>query len=313
MKEFFLLVPIFFVACTLVSTQQTVAPVDSTTPATVDPPSIPPDVEITLKDPGEAHAELCQPDDSSPELPRRRGHGHEDVLPGPQAGRRDAHAARLVRLDGPARASTSKTRTARTALERQPGVRDPRALVRAHGAQDLDDHADRVRLHTPPTRTGAPSAGSTFSSGSTRASSSWRSPSHDLSVDTVNFYVIFFDQACTERPAGCSYTDLLTPQLVTGWSNDRVFEMTTTLGNTILDCHVCHEPEQRANPFLRMQEIEPPFTHWFSRQTDGRTRPPRRLPRGARHDRGLWAHPGRAHRPVGPEHARGVHPAGGLR
>jgi hypothetical protein len=45
--------------------------------------------------------------------------------------------------------------------------------------------------------------------------------------------------------------------------------MSTALNNTIFDCHVCHDPQNTGNAILRMQEIEPPFTHWFSTQTEG--------------------------------------------
>lgn len=93
--------------------------------------------------------------------------------------------------------------------------------------------------------------------------------SYDPTGKTVNFYLVFFDQACNARPGGCTTTDLLTPKLVTGWSNVRVYEDSTLLGNTILDCHVCHQPNNDKAPFLRMQEIVPPFTHWFSADTEG--------------------------------------------
>jgi hypothetical protein len=57
--------------------------------------------------------------------------------------------------------------------------------------------------------------------------------------------------------------------LVTGWSNVRVYEDTSYLGNTIFDCRVCHQTDDSQNHILRMQEIEAPFTHWFSARTKG--------------------------------------------
>ena len=45
--------------------------------------------------------------------------------------------------------------------------------------------------------------------------------------------------------------------------------MSTALDDTIFDCHVCHDPQNTGNAILRMQEIEAPFTHWFSMQTEG--------------------------------------------
>jgi hypothetical protein len=93
--------------------------------------------------------------------------------------------------------------------------------------------------------------------------------SYDPTAANTNFYVVFFDQPCTHATGGCTNRDLLTPRLVTGWSNLRIYEDTTALGNTIFDCHVCHQPDNGASPFLRMQEIEAPFTHWFSAKTEG--------------------------------------------
>ncbi len=91
--------------------------------------------------------------------------------------------------------------------------------------------------------------------------------SYDPTAMKMNFYVVFFDKDCTK--AGCSNGDLLTNTLTTGWSNVRVYEDTTALNNTIFDCHVCHQPKDSGEPFLRMQEIAAPFTHWMSPQTEG--------------------------------------------
>jgi hypothetical protein len=93
--------------------------------------------------------------------------------------------------------------------------------------------------------------------------------SHDPTGDSVNFYLVMFEQPCNRSPKGCTHTDLLTPKLLTAWSNVRVYEDTTSLGNTIFDCHVCHQPKSDGVAFLRMQEITPPFTHWFSSTTNG--------------------------------------------
>jgi hypothetical protein len=92
--------------------------------------------------------------------------------------------------------------------------------------------------------------------------------SYDPTAANMNFYVVFFDQGCTTS-GGCANGDLLTSKLITGWSNVRVYEDTTAINDTILDCHVCHQPDTSQPPFLRMQEIEAPFTHWFSASTEG--------------------------------------------
>ena len=91
----------------------------------------------------------------------------------------------------------------------------------------------------------------------------------------VNFYLVLFDKACTSTPAGCGPNDLLTPNQTTGWRNLRIYESTTALNNTIGDCRQCHigngkdVPDTGDKLILRMQELEAPFTHWFSAKTAG--------------------------------------------
>lgn len=95
------------------------------------------------------------------------------------------------------------------------------------------------------------------------------------SDQAVNFYIVLFDKECLKSSTGCGPNDLLTPNLVTGWSNVRVYESTTFLNNTIADCRQCHIGKGKDVPdtgdplILRMQEIEAPHTHWFSSQTPG--------------------------------------------
>jgi hypothetical protein len=62
---------------------------------------------------------------------------------------------------------------------------------------------------------------------------------------------------------------VLTQKLTEGWSNLREYESSTALNNTIADCRQCHAPDDSQPQMLRMQEIKPPFTHWFSMQTTG--------------------------------------------
>ena len=91
----------------------------------------------------------------------------------------------------------------------------------------------------------------------------------DTTKNTLNFYLVLFDKDCNNAPNGCTTVDLLTPNLIKGWSNIRIYEDETEVNNTIADCHVCHDPQDGSPKILRMQEIEPPFTHWFSSQTEG--------------------------------------------
>ena len=92
--------------------------------------------------------------------------------------------------------------------------------------------------------------------------------SHDPTADSVNFYLVLFDKDCTTN-GGCKNRDLLTQKLTEGWSNLREYESSTALNNTIADCRQCHAPDDSKPQILRMQEIKPPFTHWFSMQTTG--------------------------------------------
>jgi hypothetical protein len=95
------------------------------------------------------------------------------------------------------------------------------------------------------------------------------------SDQAVNFYLVLFDKTCTNTAAGCGPNDLLTPNQITGWSNVRIYESTTSLNNTIADCRQCHIGNGHDSPtttdpmILRMQELEAPHTHWFSSTTAG--------------------------------------------
>jgi hypothetical protein len=93
------------------------------------------------------------------------------------------------------------------------------------------------------------------------------------SDQAVNFYIVLFDKTCTAT--GCTPNDMLTRNQVTGWSNIRIYESTTSLNNTIADCRQCHigmgkdVPDTGDPLMLRMQEIDAPHTHWFSATTEG--------------------------------------------
>jgi hypothetical protein len=91
----------------------------------------------------------------------------------------------------------------------------------------------------------------------------------------INLYLVLFDKDCAATSAGCTPDDLLTPRQTQGWSNLRIYESSTALGNTIADCRQCHIGAGHDNPtngdpmILRMQEMESPHTHWFSSATPG--------------------------------------------
>ncbi len=267
MKPLFFLLPILAVACTLVSTRNAPSSDESATPATIEPPALPPDVEVTLKDPGEAHAELCQPDDAHPNFPDDADMITrtfcQDLKPGGVMPTPHGLADLLTQL--------GIGFTDRNGANGEGG--NPAFAILAHSsaltARKVTTLTPTAFVFTPPPADGSAPTGQyaflAFDPGEQFVETAVLDPT----VNTVNFYVIFFDQACNSAPSGCTNADLLTQNLITGWSNVRVFEMTTSLGNTILDCHVCHQPNNSANPFLRMQEIEAPFTHWMSASTEG--------------------------------------------
>jgi hypothetical protein len=267
LKTFIPLLPVFAVSCTLVSTRNLPPSTTDTVPVTVEAPVIPPDVETTLKDPGEAHGELCQPDDIHPNFPDdadmiTRTFCQDlkpgGVMPTPH-GLADLVAQLGLSFKDPNGANGEGG--------------NPAFAVLAHSsaltARKVTTITPTVFVFTPPPADGSAPTGQYLFLAFDPGEQFVEVAANDPTAGKANFYVVFFDQACNSAPGGCTNADLLTQRLTTGWSNVRVFEMSTTLGNTILDCHVCHEPKSSNNAFLRMQEVEPPFTHWMNASTDG--------------------------------------------
>ncbi len=238
-----------------------------TKPSTILPPLIPGDVAITLNDPVAAHDELCTADSDHPAFPddadlitrmfcadKKTG----GVMPTP------ASLADLLKLLG----LDFKDPNGQNGVNGNPGF----ALL-AHSsaltARKVSVITPTAFIFTPPPADGSMPAGPFIILGFDPGEQFVEVASYDATVQNMNFYVVFFEQACTHAPGGCTNADLLTPKLVTGWSNLRVYEDTTALGNTIFDCHVCHQPVDANAPFLRMQEIAAPFTHWMSTSTEG--------------------------------------------
>jgi hypothetical protein len=242
-------------------------PGKSSAPSTVQPPMIPPDVFATLKDPTDAHAELCAPDDQHPNFPDDADlitkMFCQDVKPGgvmptPQG---LADLQKLLGLD-------FKDPSGGNGTGGNPGF----ALLghsSALTARKVSSIAPTAFVFTPPPADGsAPAPGYVFLAYDP-GEQFVEVASHDPAANEVNFYLVLFDQACTSAPGGCTNNDLLTPQLVKGWSNVRPYESTTFLNNTIADCRQCHAPDDSKPQILRMQENVSPFTHWFSAQTEG--------------------------------------------
>jgi hypothetical protein len=83
----------------------------------------------------------------------------------------------------------------------------------------------------------------------------------DRNTKELQFYLVTFEQDC--NAAGCTPGDLLTEAAEVGWKNVNVYAEDDLI-NSPLDCRVCHQPDGPDSPkFLRMQELQPPWNHWF--------------------------------------------------
>jgi hypothetical protein len=261
------LLPFVAVDCTLVSTHSMPVQDAGVVPVTIEPPTLPTDLATTLNDVGEAHAQLCQPDDLHPNFPDDADMVTrsfcQDLKPGgvmaTPHGLNDLLVQLGIDFKDPNGANGEGGNPAFALL----------AHSSALTARKISTITPTAFIFTPPPADGSVPKGQyaflAFDPGEQFVETAVLDPS----VNTVNFYVIFFTQACNSAPGGCTTTDLLTPNLVTGWLSTTVYEMTTALNDTIFDCHVCHQPINNNTSFLRMQEIEPPFTHWMSASTEG--------------------------------------------
>jgi hypothetical protein len=240
---------------------------DQAAPAKILPPIIPTDLAQPLNNPADAHAELCDSSDGShPKFPddadKLTASFCQDKKPGGVMPTPHSLAEFLAQLG-----LDFKDPNGGNGVGGNPGF-----AILGHSsaltARKVSPLMPTAFIFTPPPADGSKPSGYTilaFDPGEQFVEVA----SHDPTADEVNFYAVFFDQDCTKAQGGCTHNDLLTQKLVTGWSNVRAYEDTTSLGNTIFDCHVCHQPKDKEAPFLRMQEIAAPFTHWFSNDTEG--------------------------------------------
>lgn len=82
----------------------------------------------------------------------------------------------------------------------------------------------------------------------------------------LTFYVVVFTPSCGET---CTNGELFSPDIESNWKGVTVFD-DEDLKNTLLDCRHCHQPQGPSQkPFLRMQELEDPWTHWFRNDRPG--------------------------------------------
>ncbi len=238
----------------------------SSVPSAIQAPHLPSDVFATLNGLPEMHAELC---DVNPEHPRFPNDADtltrvfcQDFVPGGKVPT-PTSLGELLTLLG----LDFKDPNGENGAGGNPGF----ALLghsSALTARKVSTITPTAFVFTPPPADGSKPSGYVFVAfdpGETFVEIA----SHDPTVDAVNLYLLLFDKACTTAPGGCTNVDLLTPNLTKGWRNLRQYESGTALNNTIADCRQCHAPDDSKPQILRMQELEAPFTHWFSKQTEG--------------------------------------------
>ncbi|MDB4998753.1 MAG: hypothetical protein JWM74_6185 [Myxococcaceae bacterium] len=230
------------------------------------PPVVPHDVFATLNAPDEAHKELCNNDGTHPKFPddadRITKVFCQDLKPGGvmPAPKSLAELQALLGLD-------FKDPNGGNGVGGNPAF-----AILGHSsaltARKVSTITPTTFVFTPPPTDGSKPSGYVFLAFDP-GEQFVEVASHDPVTDEVNLYLVVFDQGCTHAKGGCTPTNLLTPQLTTGWSNVRIYESGTALNNTIADCRQCHAANDKDPQILRMQEITAPFTHWFSADTAG--------------------------------------------
>ncbi len=236
------------------------------TPKSIQSPIIPLNIFETLKAPADAHAELCASDNMHPNFPNDADlitkTFCQDLVAGGSIPQPHGLADLMKQLG-----LDFKDPNGGNGTGGNPGF-----AMLAHSsaltARKVTTLTPTAFVFTPPPADGSKPKGYVFLAfdpGETFVEVA----SHDPTVDAVNFYLVLFDKDCTNAPGGCQPKDTLTQELTKGWSNLREYESSTFLDNTIADCRQCHAPVDANPQMLRMQEIKPPFTHWFSMDTSG--------------------------------------------
>ena len=91
----------------------------------------------------------------------------------------------------------------------------------------------------------------------------------DRVTGELNFYLVSFRQACNDSKRGCGHADLYTSAIERDWTEMSLYDE-TDLQNTVWDCATCHQPNgPGTRKQIIMQEFNAPFTHWFSRDSEG--------------------------------------------
>ena len=83
---------------------------------------------------------------------------------------------------------------------------------------------------------------------------------NDKAANTLRFFLVRFHSACEPN---CTYADLQTETIESGWTDYTVYD-DDTIKNTTIDCLACHQPGgPNTKKILRMQELANPWAHWF--------------------------------------------------
>jgi hypothetical protein len=236
----------------------------SSAPLSIHAPQITPDAFVTLKDPAAAHDELCTNDGLHPNFP-----DDADLITKTfcadlkgQAVPQPGGIVQLAQLLGLGFADSSP------AGENGAGGNPAFAIAGASSslvARFVSAINPRAFLFTPPPSDGGKPSGFavlTF----TRGESFVEAAVHDPTLEQVNFYLVRFQPPCGDA---CTNADRLTPALESGWSGVSIYESSTALNNTVLDCLECHQPDASQPKLLRLPEGGSPYTHFFSSQTTG--------------------------------------------
>ena len=85
----------------------------------------------------------------------------------------------------------------------------------------------------------------------------------DATDGELRFYLFRFVPPCEDTDDGCNNADLLTPAIESGFVDYSLYD-DGDVGNTVLDCLQCHQPDGPGTPkLLRMQEFVEGWTHWY--------------------------------------------------
>lgn len=86
--------------------------------------------------------------------------------------------------------------------------------------------------------------------------------SFDRDLNTLNFYLIEYEQACNREPDGCRPGDLYTPRVERDWLNVTIRD-DEDLKNTSQDCRQCHQ-RGLEYPTLLIRELNGTWPHFFA-------------------------------------------------